>query len=88
MRRKEQPIDPRPVPMKPLVGEVADWGTFARIIERRILPSIDTHRDNRTLGTTYHVTDHPLSQLDGLRAVGAELVPLHSGGWNYLFTSL
>jgi len=43
MRRKEQPIDPRPVPMKPLVGEVADWATFARIIERRILPSIDTY---------------------------------------------
>lgn len=35
--------DLRPVPMKPLIGNVADWSTFAGIIERRILPSIDTY---------------------------------------------
>jgi prepilin-type N-terminal cleavage/methylation domain-containing protein/prepilin-type processing-associated H-X9-DG protein len=73
------------------LGVVADcgglWLTMAQVPKptQTMWVCERPHRDNRTLGTTYHVTDTPLAQLDGLRAVGAELVPLHSGGWNYLF---
>lgn len=34
-------INPRPVPMKPLTGEAADWLTFVRIVEHQILRLID-----------------------------------------------
>jgi len=72
-------------------GVVADcgglWLTMAQVPKpsQTMWVCERPHPDNRTLGTTYHVTDSPISQLDGLARVGMELVPLHSGGWNYLF---